>query len=357
MWNYAYDFKLQKHTTGTSHDDHQEVHAGAPKLPEAFGGKFHQRVELGRRQEKYETKAGEKKTREVIDFEYLDQSGKKLKGEDLDRVKGLKIPPGVTDVYINPDADSAVQATWKDIKDRTVSLYSKKHMQNAAQEKFERLKDFHEALPKIMKSLEKDIDSDDPELRDTARAYYLIAKTGFRVGSRRDTKADKQAYGASTLKGSHAKVDGDKVSFVFDGKKGVRISQTVKDATLARIIKEQLDANKAQGGKQPGRLDLFPNASDGKIREYVKNFGDFKVKDFRTWHGTNVALEEISKRKSPKDEKTFNKWQAEVAERVAGKLGNTKSVCLSSYIDPMVWQKWRQPEWGVYVPPSLKDDD
>ena len=35
----------------------------------------------------------------------------------------------------------------------------------------------------------------------------------------------------------------------------------------------------------------------------------------------------------------------EVSKVVSDKLGNTPAVALSAYIDPVVFSKWRKPEW------------
>src|SRR6185295_4991995 len=105
-----------------------------------------------------------------------------------------------------------------------------------------------------------------------AAALLLIRKTGFRIGSETDTKAEKLALGATTLTSKNVKIKGNTVSFDFIGKKGVQIQQTIKDPELSTVLTSRL----RKGQK------LF-NTSDNKVRELLHNITEgFKVKDFRT---------------------------------------------------------------------------
>ena len=89
-------------------------------------------------------------------------------------------------------------------------------------------------------------------------------------------------------------------------------------------------------------------ATDADVRDYLHDRGgDFKVKDLRTWHGTNKALETIAKMPVPKSEAAFKKAQREVSVAVAKHLGNTPAVAKSSYIDPAVWSKWKAAAPGT----------
>jgi DNA topoisomerase IB len=69
--------------------------------------------------------------------------------------------------------------------------------------------------------------------------------------------------------------------------------------------------------------------------------GDYKVKDLRTRLGTNSAIEAISKMPKPASEKEYQKFRNQVGDEVSRKLGNTRSVALSSYIMPDVFNVWK----------------
>jgi DNA topoisomerase-1 len=249
------------------------------------------------------------------------------------RRKELKLPPAWTDVRINKDHNADLQATGKDKKGRTQYRYSAEHSESAAAEKFDRLKEFNKELPQIRSKVAADLKNKDlsEDLQEAAAVLTLIDKTGFRVGSDTDTGADKQAYGASTLRAEHVKIKGDEVTFTFVGKKGVDIEKVLEDKQLAALLKPRV----AAGGR------LF-DTSDAKVRDYLHSRdGDFKVKDFRTWHGTTTALRAIKDREAPKNKTEYERFRKEVGKVVADHLGNTPTVALASYIDPAVWSPWK----------------
>lgn len=256
------------------------------------------------------------------------------KKADAERIKALRIPPAWTDVHLSENPKAALQAMGTDAKGRTQYLYSAEHSAKASAEKFERLKSFHSELPKLREAVLKDLErgsSATPEEREAAAIVYLIDKTAFRIGSDSDTGADKKAYGASTLKSNHVKIDGDKVAFRFTGKKGVSISKTIHDAKLASILRPRVE----KGGRL---FDVSPNV----VRDYLHSRdGDHMVKDFRTWHGTNEALKAMKSMPKPKTATAFKKAQREVLKKVSRHLGNTPAVAKASYIDPSVWGQWQ----------------
>ena len=253
--------------------------------------------------------------------------------ETQSRLESLKVPPAWKSVKLNSNPKADLQAVGVDRKGRKQAIYSAEHSERAAAEKFARLKEFTQELPKLRQRIEADINNKSipPHEREAAAVLSLIDKTGFRIGSDRETGAEKTAFGASTLKTNHVKIEGDKVQFSFTGKKGVRINKTVHDSYLASILKDRLTTR--------GRLF---NVTDGQVRDYLRSRdGEFKVKDFRTWKGTSVAIREIQKMRPPAEGKPFLKAQRLVAKKVARELGNTPTVALKSYIDPAAWSHWK----------------
>lgn len=259
------------------------------------------------------------------DGKWQDEQGNTLSSADQERLK--KVPKAWTDVELNPDPNAALQVVGKDAKGRSQYLYSAAHSEAAAAKKFSRLNKFDQALPGIRQSISADM----AKGNETAAMLHLIDRTGFRVGSTADTKAAKQAYGASTLTGKHVSIDGDKLTFNFTGKKGVEISKTITDKPLADFLRSKAGTDK----------QLF-NSTDAAARKYLKSVGGngFKVKDFRTWNGTNVALKTMSGMPKPSTVKELKASKSAVAKAVAKHLGNTPAVALSSYINPTVFREW-----------------
>ncbi len=337
--------------SGHCHDEGGQCTSCGVESFSGKGGLHIVREEQGRHKETTRLKSGKPKIKDVIDYRYVDSStGKPISDEaTLKRIRAMVIPPGVSNVRINPKSDDALLATWTDKKQRLVRYYSTTHQVESAASKFERIKDFSQKVPQIAARIRKDVDSPDEKTKNAARALYCIYVTAFRIGSERDTKADKKAYGVTTLKPRHAKVQGDSIKFSFIGKKGQRIRKTVNDPTLARVIRENTKSDPEQ---------IF-TATDADVRSYMKRAsGDqFDPKDFRTWHGTAMAIDLMKGNPGPADdEKTFRRWQRDVATKVAEHLGNTPSVSLSSYIDWHVWDQWRDPAWGTWSPAKFKKE-
>jgi DNA topoisomerase-1 len=259
-----------------------------------------------------------------------DSSGQVFQGGKLDkqltlRAKNLRIPPAWTDLRMSVDPENALQATAKDAKGRSQYLYSAAHSEKAAAEKFGRIKALVEELPKI-----DTIISRDAPKKDEAAVLLLMRKTGIRIGSERETGADKQAYGATTLLSKHVKISGDKVTLSFVGKKGVNIHQVIEDKELASVLKSRI----SRGGK------VF-DTTDGKVRDYLHaNDGKFKAKDLRTVKALEVSLSTIKKIPVPKNTRDYTKARNSVGDAVSKVLGNTRSVALASYIPPEVFSGW-----------------
>jgi DNA topoisomerase-1 len=259
---------------------------------------------------------------------------------------GARVPPGWTDVWIAADPDSRLQATGRDSKGRRVYLYSAEHMGSAAAAKFSRLKEFARVYPTLIKHLKRDL-----RKSEAALVLYLIAKTGFRIGSNSVTLAATKAFGASTLHCFHVSVDRDEVSFDFIGKKGKPVNKVLKDSFLAKEIAGRCDGEANQ--------KVF-RTTDKKIRAYLRSIpkcSEFTVKDFRTYRGTVLAFQKIRRLPVPRNRKEFSKGRKEVADAVAKELGNTPSVALNSYISPEVFCAWEssltvplKEAWGKRPP-------
>lgn len=346
----------QKHLPGQHHQDSHAgddaVTPGDTKSPLAVSPHII-RHRLADKKEVRQLKNGQTRERMVPQYKFVHSvTGKEVTDEKL-LAKWRKLaPPNVTDVRINLDPDAAMTSTWVSAAGVLCYGYSKDHSKEAAAEKFERLSTFHKVVPKMRKRILQDMDSDNPKLADAATVAYLIDRTAFRLGGSYSKLEGK--YGATTLLGKHVTINGDKLSFKFVGKHGVEIRKTLTDKRLAAA----LSARKTSQWSKP----LF-DVSPGRVNAYIKEIsnGKFTPRDYRTYHGTMIALREIKKRKGPApDEKTFKRWQKEVGHKAGKFLGHAdgnSSMSIDNYIDYHVWAPWRKPEWGLYVPKKLKGGD
>src|SRR5262249_2393303 len=69
---------------------------------------------------------------------------------------------------------------------------------------------------------------------------------------------------------------------------------------------------------------------------------EFSAKDFRTWGGTLLAAIALAEIGTAGEEPKIRRNLVRVCERVAERLGNTPTVCRSSYIHPIVFERYRQ---------------
>jgi DNA topoisomerase I len=252
-----------------------------------------------------------------------------------EHIQALKIPPAWTDVTYSPNPKADLLATGKDVKGRKQAVYSKDFSDRQAQIKFARVNELNDKYDEIYKQNEQDRKSSNPKIKAAADCAYLIMKMGIRPGSDDDTGADKKAYGATNLEGRHVVVDGNKTSLVFTGKKGVDLNLPVTDPNVAKMLRAR-----KQAAGDSGRLF---NINEKNLLDNVHTLdgGSFKSKDLRTRLACVTAAEEMKNHPAPKNEKEYKKAVNEVGDKVSKILGNTRAICLQSYINGAIFAGWR----------------
>lgn len=253
-----------------------------------------------------------------------------------DHIQSLGIPPAWKNVYVNPGSNGNLLVRGEDSKGRVQSRYGDSHVAQAAADKFGRVNELREKMDVVTVQVHNDLK--DPANKEEAACIALIMATGVRPGSDKDTGAEHQSYGATTLEGRHVitRDDGSVVLRFTPGKKhGDEIELDVKDRTVANILVSRANAVGADGR-------LF-GTDDDKVRKYSESLdgGGFKPKDFRTALGTNTAVMYMKDLPPPTSKKDYIEKVRAVAIRVADTLGNTPKIALGSYIDPQVFTAWQ----------------
>jgi len=243
----------------------------------------------------------------------------------------IVIPPAWKNVQVAHDPMSDLQVIGEDAKGRKQYVYSAEHTERQAAAKFERIKAFHDEVHKLDRGLIKDSLED-----DTAAAVLLMRKMGMRPGSEGDTKAEKQARGATNLRVGDVRVTpGGTMKLDFTGKDGVHIVLPVTDPNVRKAIKSRLE------GKDKG--DRLFKTNEGRAAQYMKSkTSGFKLKDLRTYHANDKAAEQVATMRAPKTKAEFNKARNAVGDAVCAHLGNTRTMALNSYINPAVFAPWRE---------------
>ncbi|MCZ6918773.1 MAG: DNA topoisomerase IB [Gemmatimonadetes bacterium] len=272
-------------------------------------------------------------------FRYLDPEGRRIADRDVTaRIEGLVIPPAWTDVWICPRGDGHIQATGRDAKRRKQYRYHTKYRAIRDETKFERILEFSQVLPRMRKQIERDLSrSGLPREKILAAVLRLLEATLIRVGNDEYAR-DNKSYGLTTLKGSHAAVEGWKVKFDFRGKSGVEHAVSITDGRLARIVQHCQTLPGEELFKYFDEKDRCQVVDSGDINSYLADItgGSFTAKDIRTWTGTVLAAAALRDLGVADTEKQKKANILACIDAVAERLGNTRAVCRKYYIHPKV---------------------
>ncbi|HUJ15021.1 MAG TPA: DNA topoisomerase IB [Thermoanaerobaculia bacterium] len=253
----------------------------------------------------------------------------------LARIRKLRIPPAWRDVRIARGEASPLQAVGVDKKGRTQYLYHSRFRAQREEEKFRRVVEFGESLPRLRRRVYNDLKGRD-EGRDRllAAIVRLIDQGFFRIGNEKSARSES-TYGLTTIRGEHVRVDGPLVFFDYIGKWRKAHKRAIEDAEVAAIVRALKRHN---GGK------LFADIRDRHVNEYIQSIigENYTAKDFRTWAGTllcsiGLAMEGQAPSKTERKRKIKRAVQA-----TAEQLGNTPAVCRSSYICPRVLDEYME---------------
>jgi DNA topoisomerase I len=286
-----------------------------------------------------DTRPGIRRRKSGKSFTYTRADGSRLTEPDvLSRIKSLAIPPAWTDVWICPFADGHIQATGRDAKGRKQYRYHPRFREVRECTKYEHVVAFAKALPAIRARVREHMALRGlPREKVLATVVHLLETTLIRVGND-DYARQNNSYGLTTLKTRHVAVDGNEVRFRFTGKAGKQWSLRVKDRRIAKIIRASQEL--------PGQELLQYLDDDGKpqdvtssdVNAYLKEITgqDITAKDFRTWAGTVLAAMALNEVKSFDSAAQAKRNLRAAIENVAGRLGNTPTICRKCYVHPEV---------------------
>ncbi|XWO45528.1 DNA topoisomerase IB [[Pseudomonas] boreopolis] len=281
-------------------------------------------------------------------FSYHDADGARIADrETLQRIRALAIPPAYTEVWICRRADGHLQATGRDTRRRKQYRYHPDWAQVRGDGKFERVAAFGRALPKLRRRLRRDLALPGfPRGKVLAIVVALMAETLVRVGNAEYARSNR-SYGLTTLRNRHLEfLSGGRARLKFRGKGGQEHDVAIDDARLVKLVRacQQLPGQALfQYRDDDGTLQPVDS---GMVNDYLREATgeDFTAKDFRTWGGTLAALQRLARRPlpEPRSERALRQAQNEVVREVAQALGNTPAVCRKAYIDPCVFEAWRE---------------
>jgi DNA topoisomerase I len=276
-------------------------------------------------------------------FAYAHPDGRPVKDEKtLKRIRSLVIPPAYRDIWICPLENGHLQATGIDDRGRKQYRYHPRFREVREADKYERLIDFGNALPKIRERVDHDLALPGlPREKVLAAIVYLLEKSLIRVGNEEYAK-ENGSFGLTTMRMRHVKVQGANIHFHFLGKSKIKHDIEIHDRRLARAvakIQELPGQHLFQYLNEDGEVHAVTSAD---VNAYLKEISghDFTAKDFRTWAGTVLALTELGSMDPPKTAKELKSSAASVIKVVAKQLGNTPAVCRKCYVHPGVMRSF-----------------
>ncbi len=285
-------------------------------------------------------------------FAYRGRDGARITDETiLDRIRKLAIPPAYTDVWICPKANGHIQATGRDAKGRKQYRYHQRFREVRDATKFEHMFAFARALPAIRVRVRTDM-----ARRDLSRdkvlgtVVFLLENTLIRVGND-DYAKDNKSFGLTTLKNRHVKVEGGEIRFRFKGKSGKEWNLQIRDKRIARIVKACQEIPGQELFQYIDDVGERRDVTSSDVNAYLRDITgrDITAKDFRTWAGTVLAALALHEFEGVDSDARAKKNVRAAIEAVAGRLGNTPTICRKCYVHPEVVHSYLQGEMLLEV--------
>ena len=271
-------------------------------------------------------------------FVYFLPNGRRVAdARTLERIRKLAIPPAYRSVWICTDDCGHLQATGIDARGRKQYRYHPQWRTVRDADKFERMIDFGNAIPRIHRRISADLRKPGMSReRVLATVVRLLERTLIRVGNEEYARTNR-SYGLTTMRKQHVKVRGNRLRFRFRGKHGIQQEVEVEAPRSARVLKKILDL--------PGQ-QLFEYVDDNgeqrkvtstDVNEYLKEIAGeaFTAKDFRTWHATSTALDALAGQPFHTAREAKDKLK-DVLKDISSTLGNTPTMCRKCYVNPVV---------------------
>jgi DNA topoisomerase I len=290
-------------------------------------------------------------------FRYRHAGGRAVSRADLERIRGLRVPPAWRDVSIAPSPRERVQAIGLDAAGRWQYRYGAAHTDRRARDKFARLVEFGARLPDLRRALRRDLARPGLPLEKVqALSLLLLSACALRAGAEEYAR-DHGTFGLATLRPRHVEIRGDLVRLRFRGKHGVFQDQAIRSRPIARLLR----AMKRLAGHEL----LKYRDHEGQVRDirrhhlndYIKSVMGrrFTARDFRTWAGTLLCAAAL-RRAVGIDARGRGRERAivQAVKDTAARLGNTPAVVRQSYVHPGLLTAFR---CGQFVGHGLENPE
>jgi DNA topoisomerase-1 len=167
-----------------------------------------------------------------------------------------------------------------------------------------------------------------------AGALRMLDRGVFRTGGE---EYSDESRGVATLLRDDVTVVRGELAFCFTAKGGVERRLRMKDPELVKLVRALRRANAGTDRLLVYRdgenwREVHADSINARFKELTGD--EFTAKDLRTWNATVVAAVSFAQAEPPKSKTARKRAEAEVLDRVAEQLGNTRAVARRSYVDP-----------------------
>ncbi|PZU83044.1 MAG: DNA topoisomerase [Chryseobacterium sp.] len=290
---------------------------------------------------------------------YINQNNEKLKDkEKIEYIRSLVIPPAWTDVEITTNKRAKILAVGRDQKGRKQYIYNPKFRARKDADKFDRILHFAENLEHMRRVTGQHLRKKKMSREKIMAAMVrLLDSAYFRPGSPKYTQQNK-SYGLTTIRKKHLTIEGDEMIFSYKGKSGKYQEKHVINSKLSKVIAELEELPGYRLFKYYDEDEELIMVESQDLNQYIKEImgEEFSAKDFRTWAGTMIAAAILDKlgicEKQQQQEMKKRIRNAIVA--VSEKLGNTPAVARDSYIDPRIFEHYKNGQTIHYFQKEIK---
>ena len=287
--------------------------------------------------------------------EYTDKRGNKLNKKEYEPLlKKLYIAPAYDNVKINRHKNDKVLAIGTDDRGRQQYTYNPDYVQDATDNKYKSLIEFGNNYKCIMNRINKDMMTfEDSKKKQVAMILKVIDECNFRVGNEKYAKENK-SFGVCTLENQHVKVGRDNVTIDFIGKEGIRNTCKVKNKRLTKNLRTKKKIlNKRDRIFTYRSNNKYYHVKASDVNKYLKQFGQFSAKNFRTWTANVDLIKELQK-PAPK----LKKHLTESIKKISFKMHHTASICKKNYINKELMDLYisNNDKFKYYFRSTTKDE-
>lgn len=292
-------------------------------------------------------------------FTYLDKNKERIKDpEIINYIKSIVIPPAWKDVEITTNKRAKILAYGRDQKGRKQYIYNPKFRAMKDADKFDRILHFAENLEHMRRVTGQHLRKKKMSRQKVLAAMVrLLDSAYFRPGSPKYTQQNK-SYGLTTIRKKHLTIEGEEMIFSYKGKSGKFQEKHVINSKLSQVIKQLEALLGYRLFKYYDENDALIFVESQDLNQYIKEImgEEFSAKDFRTWAGTMIAagiLDELGICEK-KQQKELKQRIRNAIVAVSEKLGNTPSVARDSYIDPRIFEHYKNGHTIHYFQKEIK---